>query len=299
MVLPSLLLQKPSRLSKAKEHAAKLNRRLQLWREENITSLLNEGRTIQKILGNSKMRTEADVSRIFAKLMMEGKVSAAIKFLSENNDSVVLHADDETIRELQAKHPSPAPIQPDSLLQGPLNQLQDSYFDNINEDIIRIAEKQTQGAAGPSKMDADQFRNILVNKKFKHEGKELREQIATLTRKLATTVIDPNTIDALVACNLIPLNKNPRVGPIGVGENFRRIMGKTIGWTLKHDIQIAAGPLQVATGVESRTEAAIHAMRTIFEDEQCEAVILVDASNAFNALNRNVALHNVQYKCHI
>ena len=141
MVLPSLLLQKPSRQSKAKEHAAKLDGRLQLWREGNITSLLNEGRTIQKRLGNSKMRTEADVSRIFAKLMMEGKVSAAIKFLSENNDSGVLPADDETIRELQAKHPSPATIQPDSLLQGPLNQLQDSYFDNINEDIIRIAAK--------------------------------------------------------------------------------------------------------------------------------------------------------------
>ena len=74
-------------------------------------------------------------------------------------------------------------------------------------------------------------------------------------------------------------------------------MGRTIGWTLKHDIQIAAGPLQVATGVESVTEAAIHAMRTIFEDEQYEAVILVAASNAFNASNRNVALHNVPYTC--
>ena len=243
------------------------------------------------------MRTEADVSRIFAKLIMEGKVSAAIEFLSENNDSGVLPTNDETIRELQAKHPSPATIQPDGFLQGPLSQLQDSYFDNINEDIIRIAAKQTRGAAGPSKMDADQFRNILVNKKFKHEGKELREQIATLTRKLATTVIDPNTIDALVVCNLIPLNKNPGVRPIGVEENLRHIMGKTIGWALKHDIQIAAGPLQVATVVESGAEPAIHVMRTVFEDEQCESVILVDASNAFSALNCNVALHNVQYTC--
>ena len=107
MVLPSLLLRNPSRQSKAKEHAVKLDGRLQLWREENITLLLNEGRTIQKRLENSKMRTEADVSRIFAKLMMEGKVSAAIKFLSENNDSGVLPPDDGTIRELLAKHPSP------------------------------------------------------------------------------------------------------------------------------------------------------------------------------------------------
>ena len=167
----------------------------------------------------------------------------------------------------------------------------------MNEDIIRIAAKQTRGVAGPSKIDADQFRNILVNKRFKHEGKELREQIATLTCKLATTVIDTNTIDALVACNLIPLNKNPGVRPIGVGETLRRIMGKIIRLSLKNDIQIAAGPLQVATGVESGAEAAIYAMRTIFEDEQYEAVILVDASNTFNALNRNVALHNVQYTC--
>ena len=89
MVLPNLLLQKPARQSKAKEHAARLGKRLQLWRKGNITSPLKEGRTIQKRLGNSKMRTEADVSRIFAKLVMEGKVSTAVKFLSENNDSGV------------------------------------------------------------------------------------------------------------------------------------------------------------------------------------------------------------------
>ena len=38
-------------------------------------------------------------------------------------------------------------------------------------------------------------------------------------------------------------------------------------------------------------------MRTIFEKEGTEAVILVDASNAFNSLNRQVALHNVQRTC--
>ena len=38
-------------------------------------------------------------------------------------------------------------------------------------------------------------------------------------------------------------------------------------------------------------------MREIFEDDDCEAVILVDASNAFNALNRQTALHNIQYIC--
>ena len=105
------------------------------------------------------------------------------------------------------------------------------------------------------------------------------------------------TIDSFVACRLIPLNKNPGVRPIGVGEVLRRIVGKTIAWVQKKDIQEAAGPLQTATGLQGGAEAAIHAMKTIFEYEDTEAVILVDASNAFNSLNRQAALHNIQIIC--
>ena len=57
----------------------------------------------------------------------------------------------------------------------------------------------------------------------------------------------------------------------------------------------AAGPLQVATGLESGAEAAIHEMKEIFVDDNCEAVILVDAINAFTSLNRKGALHSIQY----
>ena len=249
MILPNLLLQKPSKQSKAKEHNVKLGERLQLWKDGDIKSLVNEGRTIQKrIINTNKKRSEPDVTRIFSKLMMEGKVSAAIKFLSENNDHGVLPASEETVNELMLKHPSPALIHADTLLEGPLNIPGKSYFDNINGDLIKQAARQTKGAPGPSKLDADQFKNMLISNKFKHEG-------------------------------------------------FRRIIGKAIGWVLKDEIQEVAGPLQVATGLESGAEAAIHAMRNIFENEDCEAVILVDASNAFNSLNRQVALHNIQYIC--
>ena len=37
------------------------------------------------------------------------------------------------------------------------------------------------------------------------------------------------------------------------------------------------------------SEAAIHAMQEIFKESQIEAIILVDAENAFNAI----------YKCHL
>ena len=80
-------------------------------------------------------------------------------------------------------------------------------------------------------------------------------------------------------------------------EVLSRIIGKTIFWSLGEDIQEAAGPLQVATGLKGGAEAAIHAMKSIFHNDATDAVILVDAENAFNKLNRMVALHNIQYLC--
>ena len=53
----------------------------------------------------------------------------------------------------------------------------------------------------------------------------------------------------------------------------------------------------MSTGLKGGAEAAIHAIREIFEQESTEAVILVDAENAFNKLNRQAALHNIQYLC--
>ena len=38
-------------------------------------------------------------------------------------------------------------------------------------------------------------------------------------------------------------------------------------------------------------------MHAIYEDETCKAVLLVDASNAFNSINRNVFLNNVTIIC--
>ena len=38
-------------------------------------------------------------------------------------------------------------------------------------------------------------------------------------------------------------------------------------------------------------------MKTVFENDETEAVILVDASNAFNSLNREVALQNIRILC--
>ena len=64
---------------------------------------------------------------------------------------------------------------------------------------------------------------------------------------------------------------------------------RIIGWVVKKDIEEASGPLQIAAGLQSGAEAAMHSVKEIFDDEKTDAGILVDASNAFNSLNRNAA----------
>ena len=84
---------------------------------------------------------------------------------------------------------------------------------------------------------------------------------------------------------------------IGIGETSRRIIGKAIFAVIKYDILEAAGALQLCAGQEAGSEAAIHAMCGVFHDEQSEAVLLVDTTNAFNSLNRQAALQNIHHLC--
>ena len=63
---------------------------------------------------------------------------------------------------------------------------------------------------------------------------------------------------------------------------------------LKTELVAATAPLQTCAGLAGNIEASIHAMRQIYENEETEGILLVDATNAFNALNRKAALHNVQ-----
>ena len=63
------------------------------------------------------------------------------------------------------------------------------------------------------------------------------------------------------------------------------------------DIQEAAGAFQLCAGHEAGCEAAVHAMRKIFLEDETEAILQIDATNAFNSLNRQATLHNIRRLC--
>ena len=83
---------------------------------------------------------------------------------------------------------------------------------------------------------------------------------------------------------LVPLNKNPGLRPIGVGEVLRRVIGKVVISTFSEDVTTASSDAQMC-GRSSGSETDTHAMRRMFQHENSDAVILVDAANAFNNQN--------------
>ena len=161
-----------------------------------------------------------------AKLLFQGKLSAAIKLFDSESSTGLLKITPEVLEALKEKHPEAADIVHESLLYGPIDYIPPGFFDLIDEKTIFDVATKTKGSAGPSGIDAEKYRRILCSKNFKAEGKVLREEIAVFTRNLLKIVYHPSFLEGYTSCRLIPLDKNPGIRPTGVGEVLRRIVGK-------------------------------------------------------------------------
>ena len=183
------------------------------------------------------------------------------------------------------------------LIPGETPTVDPVIFEDIDESLIAKAAIKTKGAAGSSGLDSEGWRRLLISRNYGVIGKDLRTAIAEMAKNLCTHKVEITNrktyLEANTASKLIPLDKNPGVRPIGIGEVLRRIIGKALISTIKPEIMKSAGSLQLCAGQEAGCEAATHAMNQIFLEDETDALLLVDDSNAFNSINRKVMLHNI------
>ena len=119
--------------------------------------------------------------------------------------------------------------------------------------------------------------------------------LAALAR--SSSYVDPVSLSHLMVSRFIALDMNPGVRPIAIEEVCRRILGKTILRVIKPDILEAAGCLQLYVGQDLGCEVAVHCVQKIFQSDDTEGMLFADATNAFNTLNREVALRNILHLC--
>ena len=161
-VMCVLLLQKPHVKSKAHDHKLCLERRLGLWSKGPVSEQLHEGRTIQGRLYQGKNQSPERIPSAFTNLMIQGRVSAAMRLISETTNGGLLDleipvTDSKTVRDvLKEKHPEAMDVEHDILLaetDGPKTP-HPVLFDCLTGSSIKTAALRTFGGAGPSGIDA-------------------------------------------------------------------------------------------------------------------------------------------------
>ena len=291
-----LLLQKPALRSKARANSTYLSARLDLWKAGDFNGLIAQSREIQKRAQKAAATRTTNKVKLFSQLMFMGKVSQATRLINNEDSIVGVHqVTPNIIKTLQDKHPKCVPRSGPA--QTPAVSVQPVIFEEIDGQSIQDAAKSTFGSGGPTQIDADGWKHILCSKSYGKASDTLAQTIADMAKRLCTEKIPSGSLRELLSCRLMPLDKNPGVRPIGIGEVLRRIIGKAITRLLKPDIVEAAGSLQTCSGVESGIEAAVHAMALKFDDPKTQGIMLVDASNAFNSLHREKALDTVATRC--
>ena len=113
---------------------------------------------------------------------------------------------------------------------------------------------------------------------------------------VANNIINWLSIRAFMSSRLIALDKNPGVHPIGIGEVLIRILGKMMISITGIDVEEVCSVDQLCSGLKAGIEGAVHGLRELCEKKSSDGfgILLVDARNAFNSVNRVTALWNVR-----
>ena len=298
------MLQRPTPKSKPRQNSKFLKERLTWWSNGDLDSLMKHCRQIQEQLKKKHSEQAINNHKAFCRLMLQGKVRKALKYINDSEKLAggVHNLSKEVIEQLKLKHPASGPKDPSALLNITSELPDPVLFEGIDAICIQNAARDIDGAGGPSQVSAQIWKHIICSRFHLKESEKLAQTVADFVKILCTEQLPSEYLTEFLAGRLIPLDKDPgsespEIRPIGIGEVLRRIAAKAVTRFLKNEIQMAAGTLQTCSGTESGIEAAIHAMKLQYDEDDCEAVLLIDAKNAFNSLNRKVALHTIRERC--
>ena len=173
-------------------------------------------------------------------------VKAAIRLVTDQDSGQSLpldsiQPDGRSVKEhLLDKHPVGVPASASAISDTPpATKPHPIIFDRIDGPLIRSLAQKMEGSSGPSGLDSTAWKRLCSS--FKSASVDLCNSIASLTRRLCSSYVDPQGISALTACRLVALDKCPGVRPIGIGETLRRLIYKAVFHITRDDILKAVG----------------------------------------------------------
>ena len=145
--------------------------------------------------------------------MQKSNVNVALRLLTNNMSNGILPLSDEILQILSLKHPEAKQAHQEAILQGPKRQIHSIVYEDIDEDLVKKTTMKTKEGCGPSGVDADNWRRILVSNQFGSSPLDLPTSIANSVKRLCNTDIHlsnsdtDNSLEGFTASRLIPLNE--------------------------------------------------------------------------------------------
>ncbi|KAF6202525.1 hypothetical protein GE061_002921 [Apolygus lucorum] len=163
---------------------------------------------------------------------------------------------------------------------------------DTQSDLVEKVARKLHGSRGPNRSNSDQWTDFLL--RYGRSSLTLRKAEAALANKLNNEDVPWESIKALMASRLVALDKCPGVRCIGTGECLKRILGKCMAEITAEEVTEACKESQLCAGLSAGIEGAIHALSSMFTEKAVPnshlGLLLIDAKNAFNSVNRGMAL---------
>ena len=143
--------------------------------------------------------------------MRKGNINSAIKLLADNMQNGILPLNDQTLHQIKQKHRHGKDAHPEILLPDMSEEIDPIKFHSTDAENVKKAILKTEGTAGRFGLDADGWKRILTSNQFGNSSNDLCKTFAEVIKKLFTTEDLSSSLEALLACRLIPLDKNPEL----------------------------------------------------------------------------------------
>jgi hypothetical protein len=223
-------------------------------------------------------------SKKFSSLVGKGKLSAALRFATQDETVKVLdptytyNRDDQkqttVARELKAKNPE---------AKGLDRSLATEFVRAVNEGGLLIPEpitltaddverqaKHLSGAAGLSGVDAQSLTRMLLQ--HGTASQKYREAIARYTSVKASQLVDFSKLEVMRAGRGLPLCEMAKMKLRGivVGEVEERLGSKAIMAKTRHEATSACAAHQVCVGIKGGPEGLAHCVDAVFGQPESE-----------------------------
>ena len=136
----------------------------------------------------------------------------------------ILLLNSETLNKLSEKHTKSKNANNEVLLTGVPQYVHPVMFAGIDEEMIRKAAIKTKEESGPSTMDAYGWRRILCLNSFGDANVDLRKTITNFIKMICTEKVSAVSIEAFVACRIIPPYKSAGLQPVAVGNSSQNLI---------------------------------------------------------------------------